>query len=121
MGIADDTYARISRELYDDWTTRFYPKQVQLLNQAQSGELATQQLNRVDDNLSGSLRSAELANINHMARFGVDPIENSNQEAKNALSVAGAKNAIRANERDRSMSILSGANAGMRSKLNVGG
>lgn len=120
MGIADDTYARLSRELYDDWRERFYPKQMQLLNQAQSGELATQQLNRVDENLNGSLRAADLANTNHMARFGVDPVESTNQEAKNALSVAGAKNAIRANERERSMSILSGANAGMRSKLNVG-
>ena len=44
MGIAADTYADLTRKMYEDWENRFYPKQKELLEKASSGQLATEQL-----------------------------------------------------------------------------
>lgn len=121
MGIAADTYAKITREMYDDWYERFYPKQKELLEKASNGVLAKEQLARVDENLDSSMRAATQSTANQMARYGVKPKDDSSLEARQALSAAGAKNAVREHEKQRSMSILSGANMGLRDQMNVGG
>ncbi|UKA03858.1 hypothetical protein [Photobacterium damselae] len=121
MGIASDTYANITRQMYEDWEQRFYPKQKELLDKAASGELATEQINRVDHNMQDSMRTATLSNINHMARYGVDANLSPNTDARQALGLAGAKNAIRESEQERSMGILSGSEMGLREKVKVGG
>ncbi|HIF9182350.1 hypothetical protein IHC93_16130 [Photobacterium damselae subsp. damselae] len=121
MGIASDTYANITRQMYEDWEQRFYPKQKELLDKAVSGELATEQINRVDRNMQDSMRSATQSNINHMARYGVDASLSPNIEARQALGLASAKNAIRESEQERSMGILSGSGMGLREKINIGG
>lgn len=121
MGIAADTYAELTRKMYDDWEKRFYPKQKELLEKASSGQLATEQINRVGENMDSSLRAATQSNANNMARFGVDAEQNSSTASRQALSIAGAKNAIREHEKERSMAILSGANMGLREKMDVGG
>ncbi|WP_235860298.1 hypothetical protein [Photobacterium phosphoreum] len=121
MGIAADTYANLTRQMYDDWEQRFYPKQKELLEKASTGQLASEQLYRVDGNMQNSLRAATQSNTNKMARFGVTPQLDSNSDARQALGIAGTKNAIRAHGEEQSMSILSGANMGLRQKMNVGG
>ncbi|TGZ32578.1 hypothetical protein EQ875_03859 [Photobacterium damselae subsp. damselae] len=121
MGIAADTYAELTRKMYDDWEKRFYPKQKELLEKASSGQLATEQINRVGENMESSLRAATQSNANSMARFGVNAEQNSSTASRQALSIAGAKNAIREHEKERSMAILSGANMGLREKMDVGG
>ncbi|MGR5465425.1 hypothetical protein ACPV5G_21050 [Photobacterium damselae] len=122
MGIANDTYATITRQLYDDWESRYLPKQIEMLQKASSGELATEQIGRVDNTMQSSLRAATQSNANSMARYGVTPAQDDNgDKARQALSMAGAKNSIRAHERERSMGILSGAGVGLREKVQVGG
>ena len=46
MGYAADTYAKITREQYQDWKTRFYPKQQELMELANNGQLLREQLGR---------------------------------------------------------------------------
>ncbi|MCD9514058.1 hypothetical protein [Photobacterium carnosum] len=121
MGIAADTYADLTRKMYEDWENRFYPKQKELLEKASSGQLATEQLARVDENLDSSLRAATRSNINNMARFGVKAEQDEGMAARQALGAAGAKNAVREHGKERSMAILSGANMGLRDQMNVGG
>ncbi|WP_407330545.1 hypothetical protein [Enterovibrio sp. 27052020O] len=114
MGIAADTYAQISREMFDDWQNRFYPKQKELMEKSQSGELLNEQLGRVDENAASSMKAASLGEANKMARYGVDSGTDENQNAKLALSTAAAKNGLRDHERDRSMKVLSGAGLGIK-------
>ncbi|PSW63740.1 hypothetical protein C0W54_03805 [Photobacterium kishitanii] len=121
MGIAADTYADLTRKMYEDWEQRFYPKQKELLEKASTGQLASEQLSRVDENLRGSLRASTQSNANRMARFGVTADQNTSGDARQALGIAGTKNAVRKHAEERSMSILSGANMGLRQKMNVGG
>ncbi|WP_240000643.1 hypothetical protein [Photobacterium kishitanii] len=121
MGIAADTYADLTRKMYEDWEQRFYPKQKDLLEKASTGQLASEQLSRVDENLRGSLRASTQSNANRMARFGVTAEQNTSGDARQALGIAGTKNAVRKHAEERSMSILSGANMGLRQKMNVGG
>ncbi|PSU23809.1 hypothetical protein C0W35_18155 [Photobacterium kishitanii] len=121
MGIAADTYADLTRKMYEDWEQRFYPKQKELLEKASTGQLASEQLSRVDENLRGSLRASTQSNANRMARFGVTAEQNTSGDARQALGIAGTKNAVRKHAEERSMSILSGANMGLRQKMNVGG
>ncbi|WP_419207610.1 hypothetical protein ACN08S_05940 [Photobacterium leiognathi subsp. mandapamensis] len=99
MGIAADTYAELTRKMYEDWEKRFYPKQKELLEKASSGQLAIEQINRVGENMDSSLRAATQSNANNMARFGVDAKQDSNMASRQALSVAGAKNAVREHEK----------------------
>ncbi|MGL5264673.1 MAG: hypothetical protein ACRC9E_00295, partial [Plesiomonas shigelloides] len=76
MGWASDTYARLTREQYQDWLTRFYPKQKELMQLATNGQLLTQQLGRVEQNNANSLRAAQQATANRNARMGVAPAQN---------------------------------------------
>jgi hypothetical protein len=115
MGIAADTYADITRQQYDDWYSRFYPKQQELLEKTQSGALLNEQLARVDSNASSSLSAAQQGESNKMARYGVTASQDSGQSAKLALSNAATKNNLRDYEQDRSMSVLSGAGYSLKS------
>ncbi|KKA43423.1 hypothetical protein [Salinivibrio sp. KP-1] len=114
MGIAADRYARITRQQYDDWYRRFYPEQKKLMEQSQSGELLSEQLGRVDENVDSAAQAAEAGQTNRMARYGVTAEEDPNQDAKLALSKVSAKNGLRTYERDRSMKTLSGSSMGLR-------
>ncbi len=109
MGVASDTYAQLTRDMYDDWYQRFYPRQKELLEKTQTGELLNEQLARADENAAGSLSDAQEAESNKMARYGLSSGVDSGQKAKLALSNAATKNSLRDYEKERSMSVLSGA------------
>ncbi|MCS0351545.1 hypothetical protein ND920_07885 [Vibrio ordalii] len=119
-GSAAQNYANITNAMYQDWLERFYPQQKQLLEQTQNGELLTQQLGRVGANFSSAQQSARLANVNQMARFGVQADTNPNDEAKLSLAQVTAKNSLRENEQGRAMSVLSGGAKDKLSQLKVG-
>ena len=53
MGYAADTYAKITREQYQDWKTRFYPKQQELMELATNGQLLRKQLKQINKNNNG--------------------------------------------------------------------
>ncbi|WGY45930.1 hypothetical protein J0X00_05880 [Vibrio sp. ABG19] len=117
---AENNYAAVTNQQYQDWLTRFYPQQKQLLDQTQSGELLDQQLARVDDNFSSAQNSATLANVNQMGRYGVQATDDENNQAKTSLAAVTAKNSLRENEQDRAMSVLSGSPRGALAQMNVG-
>lgn len=117
---ASNNYANITNAMYEDWLERFYPQQKELLEQTQNGELLTQQLGRVDENFASAQKSASLANVNQMARFGVQSQADQNEQAQMSLAKVTTKNSLRENEKDRAMSVLSGGGRGKLSQLNVG-
>ena len=120
MGYAADTYAKITREQYQDWKTRFYPKQQELMELATNGQLLREQLGRVDENNANALRSAQQATANRNARMGLGTISNANDNSQGlrmALMTAGTENGLREQEQTRQMGILTGADAGLREAL----
>lgn len=119
-GSAANNYANLTNAMYQDWLTRFYPQQKQLLEQTQNGELLQQQLGRVDENFASAQKSASLANVNQMARFGVAAQADQNEQAKMSLANVTAKNSLREHEQERSMSVLSGGSRGQMSQMKVG-
>ncbi|MGY3855371.1 hypothetical protein [Aeromonas veronii] len=123
MGYAADTYAKITREQYQDWKTRFYPKQKELMDLATNGKLLQDQLGRVDGNNANALRSAQQATANRNARMGVTApnAQDNSQGLRMALMTAGTENGLREQEQARQMGILTGADAGLREALKAGG
>ncbi|MFN4320834.1 MAG: hypothetical protein ACK4E9_02200 [Aeromonas media] len=124
MGYAADTYAKITREQYQDWKTRFYPKQKELMELATNGQLLRDQLGRVDENNANALRSAQQATANRNARMGVNSGNNTSDNSQGlrmALMTAGAENGLREQEQARQMGILTGADAGLREAIKTGG
>lgn len=120
MGQASDTYAQIIREQYDDWKTRFYPKQQQLMDLADSDSLMTAQLTRADENTANAVNNAQVAQNNQMARMGVNTATDTNDNSlglKSALATASAKNGIRSAADERQTNILSGASYSLKSSL----
>jgi len=124
MGWASDKFADITRKQYDDWLTRFYPKQKELMEQATSGQLLRDQLGRVEQNNTNALVSAQQATANRNGRMGVaastNPQDNS-QGLRMALMTAGTENGLREQEKERQMGILTGAGAGLREAIKAGG
>lgn len=122
MGFAADTYAKITREQYQDWKTRFYPKQKELMDLATNGKLLQDQLGRVDGNSANALRSAQQATANRNARMGVAApnAQDNSQGLRMALMTAGTENGLREQEQARQMGILTGADAGLREALKAG-
>ncbi|MBL0492789.1 hypothetical protein [Aeromonas veronii] len=123
MGFAADTYAKITREQYQDWKTRFYPKQKELMDLATNGKLLQDQLGRVDGNSANALRSAQQTTANRNARMGVTApnAQDNSQGLRMALMTAGTENGLREQEQARQMGILTGADAGLREALKAGG
>lgn len=124
MGWASDTYARLTREQYQDWLARFYPKQKELMQLATNGQLLTQQLGQVEQNNANSLRAAQQATANRNARMGVAPAQNppdNSQSLRMALMTAGTENGLREQEKNRQLGILTGADAGLREAIKAGG
>ena len=122
MGYAADTYAKITREQYQDWKDRFYPKQKELMELATNGKLLQEQLGRVDENNANALRSAQQATANRTARMGVSSNANDNSQGlRAALMTAGTENGLREQEQARQMGILTGADAGLREAIKTGG
>ncbi|MFM5651110.1 hypothetical protein ACET76_02520 [Aeromonas caviae] len=124
MGYAADTYAKITREQYQDWKTRFYPKQQELMELATNGQLLREQLGRVDENNANALRSAQQATANRNARMGLGTSSNANDNSQGlrmALMTAGTENGLREQEQTRQMGILTGADAGLREAIKAGG
>ena len=110
MGQASDTYAKITREQYDNWYERFYPKQKQLLQSTQNGSLLNEQLGRVDGNFKSANVAAQTANSNQLGRYGLSDTSQGDNEAQQSLAVATSKNSLREYEKDRSLGTLSGSN-----------
>ncbi|MCE9955578.1 MULTISPECIES: hypothetical protein [Aeromonas] len=124
MGYAADTYAKITREQYQDWKNRFYPKQQELMEMATNGQLLRDQLGRVDQNNQNSLAAAKQATDNRMARMGVATSQNANDNSQGlrmSLMTAGTENGLREQEQSRQMGILTGADAGLREAIKTGG
>ncbi|MFM4963163.1 hypothetical protein ACEUBT_05325 [Aeromonas bivalvium] len=124
MGYAADTYAKITREQYQDWKARFYPKQQELMELANNGQLLREQLGRVDENNANALRSAQQATANRNARMGVNTgssAGDNSQGLRMALMTAGTENGLREQEQARQMGILTGADAGLREAIKTGG
>ncbi|ARZ00548.1 hypothetical protein AXW37_06460 [Yersinia ruckeri] len=124
MGYASETYTNLIRDQYNDWLTRFYPKQKELMELATRGELMNQQLIRVSDSSANSLRAAQQGTINQLARYGTTLITDPNDNSlalRSALTTAGAKNGIREAEQDRQRHILTGGRASLRQQMNIGG
>ncbi len=122
MGFAADTFARITREQYQDWKSRFYPKQKQLMELATNGQLMRDQLGRVDANNANALRSAQQATANRNARMGVNGHASDNSQGlRMALMTAGTENGLREQEQARQLGILTGADAGLREAMKTGG
>ncbi|HHQ4611971.1 hypothetical protein [Aeromonas sp. QDB11] len=122
MGYAADTFAQITRESYQDWKNRFYPKQKELMELATNGKLLQEQLGRVDENNANALRSAQQATANRNARMGVSSSANDNSQGlRAALMTAGTENGLREQEQARQMGILTGADAGLREAIKTGG
>lgn len=122
MGYAADTFAQITRESYQDWKNRFYPKQKELMELATNGKLLQEQLGRVDENNANALRSAQQATANRNARMGVSSNANDNSQGlRAALMTAGTENGLREQEQTRQMGILTGADAGLREAIKTGG
>ncbi len=122
MGYAADTFAQITRESYQDWKDRFYPKQKELMELATNGKLLQEQLGRVDENNANALRSAQQATANRNARMGVSSNTNDNSQGlRMALMTAGTENGLREQEQTRQMGILTGADAGLREAIKTGG
>ncbi|MFQ1995674.1 hypothetical protein ACK36C_20330 [Aeromonas veronii] len=122
MGYAADTFAQITRESYQDWKNRFYPKQKELMELATNGKLLQDQLGRVDENNANALRSAQQATANRNARMGVSSNANDNSQGlRAALMTAGTENGLREQEQARQMGILTGADAGLREAIKTGG
>lgn len=122
MGYAADTFAQITRESYQDWKNRFYPKQKELMELATNGKLLQEQLGRVDENNANALRSAQQATANRNARMGVSSNTNDNSQGlRAALMTAGTENGLREQEQARQMGILTGADAGLREAIKTGG
>lgn len=120
MGAASDKYAQIIKDQYADWLTRYYPEQQKLMSLATDNSLMNAQLNRASENSANSLANALTANQNRMARMGVAMATDTNDNSLGlsaSLSSAQAKNGIRSAEQDRQLSILSGADGGLRSTL----
>lgn len=124
MGYAADKYATITRESYQDWKNRFYPKQQELMEMATNGQLLRDQLGRVDQNNQNSLAAAKQATDNRMARMGVATSQNTNDNSQGlrmSLMTAGTENGLREQEQSRQMGILTGADAGLREAIKTGG
>lgn len=122
MGYAADTFAQITRESYQDWKDRFYPKQKELMELATNGKLLQEQLGRVDENNANALRSAQQSTANRNARMGVSSNANDNSQGlRAALMTAGTENGLREQEQARQMGILTGADAGLREAIKTGG
>jgi hypothetical protein len=124
MGYAADKFATITRESYQDWKNRFYPKQQELMELATNGQLLRDQLGRVDQNNQNSLAAAKQATDNRMARMGVATSQNSNDNSQGlrmSLMTAGTENGLREQEQSRQMGILTGADAGLREAIKTGG
>lgn len=122
MGYAADKFAQITRDSYQDWKTRFYPKQKELMELATNGKLLQDQLGRVDENNANALRSAQQATTNRNARMGVSSNTNDNSQGlRSALMTAGTENGLREQEQARQMGILTGADAGLREAIKTGG
>ncbi|MCE9967695.1 hypothetical protein LZ620_01500 [Aeromonas salmonicida] len=124
MGYAADKFATITRESYQDWKNRFYPKQQELMELATNGQLLRDQLGRVDQNNQNSLAAAKQATDNRMARMGVATSQSANDNSQGlrmALMTAGTENGLREQEQSRQMGILTGADAGLREAIKTGG
>ncbi len=100
MGYAADKFAQITRDSYQDWKTRFYPKQKELMELATNGKLLQEQLGRVDENNANALRSAQQATANRNARMGVSSNANDNSQGlRAALMTAGTETACASRSR----------------------
>ena len=114
MGYASDKYAKIVRQQYTDWKTRYYPEQQKLMSLATDNSLMNAQLNRNSTNAANAVSSAEQAQSNQMSRMGVATTTNGNDNSSSlntSLAVAAAKNGTRSAAEERNLSILAGSNA----------
>lgn len=113
MGIANDTYAKLTRDQYDDWLERFYPSQQELLQTTQNTDLLNSQIVNAGTNIESAAAAAQTANKNQLARYGLtDPGQGVNQ-AQTQLAKVSSANSLREYESDRSLSTLTGANSSL--------
>lgn len=112
MGYADDTFAEITREAWEDWQTRYEPVMNQMLSLIDTHQLMTDQLNRVAGNEQNALNTAQVTQSNEQGRYGLAGATNPQDQSSSvnaALSDASTRNGIRTAEQQRDLSILTGA------------
>ncbi|HHV9765569.1 TPA: hypothetical protein ACUSTM_002811, partial [Escherichia coli] len=82
------TSAALTRQQYDDWRTRYLPRVARLADLGENNSLMNAQLARVGGLATSSLRTAQMAQDNQMARYGVSRPDNPNSNTlglRNAL------------------------------------
>lgn len=85
------TSAALTRQQYDDWRTRYLPRVARLADLGENNSLMNAQLARVGGLATSSLRTAQMAQDNQMARYGVSRPDNPNSNTlglRNALAIA---------------------------------
>jgi|SRR5471030_2602581 len=112
MGVASDTFANITKEQYNDWLTKYYPKLQETMDYATNGQLMNDQLSRANTNSQQALNTATVGEANQLARYGTSSTANSQDNSTglaSALATAQSKNNIRQAQEDRSLNMLTGA------------
>ncbi|MBY6093863.1 hypothetical protein [Ferrimonas balearica] len=111
---AQDTYARITREMWADYQHRFYPYQQQYLSLAEGNQLLDEQLGRIGTNVQNAYGTAAQSREMMNQRYGINPggMQQQSYQQNNAmaqaLTTAQAKNATRENAEDRYFSAMEG-------------
>ena len=73
------TSAALTRQQYDDWRTRYLLRVARLADLGENNSLMNAQLARVGGLATSSLRTAQMAQDNQMARYGVSRPDNPNR------------------------------------------
>ncbi len=122
MGSASDTFADITRDQYNDWLTKYYPKLQETMDYATNGQLMNDQLARANTNTQQSLNTATVGQANQLARYGQSSTANPQDNStglSSALATAQSDNNIRTAQQDRSLNMLTGATGSLSDLMNT--
>lgn len=113
MGKYDDTMAKITRQQYEDYQSRFLPSEQRLLSLASSDELLNNQLQRNVENVDQSFESAQQAEAMRGSRYGLSD-KTTGQQTTNtgldkALATASVQNETRQAVGDIKNNIITGS------------
>lgn len=122
---ASETLARIYRNQWTDWKTRFQPRLDQLAGYAATGELTNQSIGLAQDSIQNSFANNAATFERNNQRLGIQMTPAQQKAAQRTASIgqAAAKttamNNARISGQDRDMQILAGG-AGLTSDLQEG-
>lgn len=122
---ASTTLARIHRNQWTDWKSRFQPRLEQLAGYAATGELTNQSIGLAQDSIENSFANNAATFDRNNQRLGVDLTPAQRKAAQRTASIGEATakttaiNNARISGQDRDMQILAGG-AGLTSNLQEG-